>query len=67
MQVLVLMENLCRKVLHEQQSQREALLDIAKVVPALQDLKGKHPAAEEHTVTLGILACDKFGGREWSG
>jgi hypothetical protein len=44
-----------------------SLLDIAKAAPALQDLKGKHPADEERAVALGILACGKFGGREWSG
>jgi hypothetical protein len=41
-----------------------SLLEIAKAAPALQDLKGKHPTAEERSVALGILACGKFGSRE---
>jgi hypothetical protein len=38
-------------------SHASCLLEIAKAAPALQDLKGKHPVAEERAVAQGILVC----------
>jgi len=43
------------------------LLDIAKARGGVHDVKGRGSAAEERTVTLGILACGAFGWRGSSG